>query len=52
MLRSGDKIFKAITYQDYIEKMQRLDLTWERRELSMLLWARYCGTWLSEQVFE
>lgn len=35
MLRNGDKIFKAITYQDFIEKMQRLDSIWERRELSM-----------------
>lgn len=51
MLRNGDKIFQVITYQDFIEKMQCLEISWERRELSMLLWARYCGTQLSEQIF-
>lgn len=52
MFNNGEKLFKVITYQDFIEKMQQLNLSWERRELSMLLWARYCGTQLSEQVFE
>jgi hypothetical protein len=52
MLKDGDKIFQIITYQDFIEKMQRLEISWERRELSMLLWARYCSTQLSEQIFE
>ncbi len=51
-LKNGDKIFRVITYQDYIEKMQKLEISWERRELSMLLWARYCSTRLSEQIFE
>jgi len=52
MLKSDDKVFQMITYQDFIEKMQHLEMSWERRELSMLLWARYCGTMLSEQIFE
>lgn len=52
MLKNGEKIFQVITYQDFIEKMQQLNLSWEQRDLSMLLWARYCGTQLSQQVFE
>jgi hypothetical protein len=31
-------------------KVQRLDLKWEQREWTMLLWARYCGTILSDAV--
>jgi len=52
MLKNGDNIFKVVTYQDIIEKIQQLEISWGRRELSMLLWARYCGTQLSEQAFE
>ena len=52
MLKNGEQIFRIITYQQFIEKFQQLETSWERRELSMLLWARYCGTQLSEQVFE
>ncbi|WP_076791126.1 hypothetical protein [Chlorobium sp. KB01] len=52
MLKNGDKKFKVITYQDFIEKMQQLDISWELRELSMMLWARYCGTQLSAQAFK
>lgn len=51
-LKNGDRIFQVITYQDYIEKVQKLEISWERRELSMLLWARYCSTRLSDQTFE
>ena len=52
MLKKGKNIFQMITYQDFVEKIQQLEISWERRELSMLLWARYCGTRLSDQVFE
>lgn len=52
MLKNGEKNFQLITYKDLIEKIQQLDISWERRELSMLLWARYCGTSLSEHAFE
>lgn len=50
MLVSGSEIFKVITYSDFIEALQKLDLTWVEREWSMLLWARYCGLCLSENV--
>jgi len=50
MLNDGTESFKIITYRDFIEAMQKLDLTWEQRELSMLLWARYCGLYFSEQI--
>ncbi|MFH1940977.1 MAG: hypothetical protein ABIL68_02640 [bacterium] len=52
MLKNGDKNFKVITYRDFIEKIQQLEINWERRELSMLLWARYCSIHLSEKAFE
>jgi hypothetical protein len=50
-LKNGDKIFRIVTYKDFIEKIQQLEISWERRELSMLLWARYCGAQLSEEAF-
>ncbi len=51
MLEDGDNIFKIITYQDFIETIQKQDISWDKRELSMMLWARYCGIGLSERVF-
>ena len=50
MLHDGEEIFRIITYQSFIETVQKLDLSWEQRELSMLLWARYCATQLSKEV--
>ena len=50
MLRNGDNAFKIITYQDFIEETQMLDLDWDTREWTMLLWARYCATKLSEEI--
>jgi hypothetical protein len=44
------KSFEIITYQDFLEKIQKLDLTWEQREWTMLLWARYFGLILSENT--
>ena len=52
MLKNGTKKFKVITYKDFIEKMQLLEISWELRQLSMMLWARYCGTQLSAQAFK
>ncbi len=52
MLKNGTKKFKVITYQDFIERMQLLEISWELRQLSMMLWARYCGTQLSAQALE
>jgi len=51
MLEDGDNIFKIITYQDFIETIQKQDIAWEKRELSMMLWARYCGDILSENMY-
>jgi hypothetical protein len=49
-LNNGGEIFKVITYKDFFEKIQKLNLDWEMRELSMMLWARYCGECLSEEI--
>lgn len=44
--------FKLITYADFIQEVQKLNLTWEQREWTMLLWARYCGLELSKNVYQ
>lgn len=51
MLKDGESRFRVITYRDYLENIQRLDISWGQRELSMLLWARYCGDQLSKEAF-
>lgn len=43
-------LFKVITYQQYIEEAQQLPLDWAKRELIMMLWARYCATQLSSSL--
>ena len=48
---NGINDFIVLTYADYFERMQKLELTWEQRELVMLLWARYCGLELSKQIY-
>ena len=40
--------FLIITYADYFERIQKLNLSWQQRELVMMLWARYCGLGLSK----
>lgn len=50
MLADGTGIFTTITYKNFIEAVQQLNLTWEQREWTMLLWARYCGMQLSEEI--
>jgi hypothetical protein len=47
----ADGKFKIITYGEFFEAVQRLELSWEQREWTMLLWARYCGLILSENVY-
>lgn len=42
--------FQIITYRDFIEAVQRMDINWKLREWSMMLWARYCGMILSDEV--
>jgi hypothetical protein len=44
--------FKIITYSNFIENIQRLVLEWDQREWTMLLWARYCATVLSDPINE
>jgi hypothetical protein len=42
--------FSIITYRNFIEKIQQLDLSWDQREWTMLLWVRYCATILSDSI--
>ncbi len=42
--------FSIITYFNFIQKVQRLDLSSEQREWTMLLWARYCALSLSQKA--
>ncbi len=42
-LRKGDETFKLITYKNYIESIQKLNIVWDIREWTMLLWSRYCA---------
>jgi len=42
--------FIVLPYSRYFEIMQKLELSWEIRELVMMLWARYCGLDLSKNV--
>lgn len=50
MLKNGEERFKIITFANFIETIQKLDIDWETRQWSMMLWARYCGTMLSKNV--
>jgi len=50
MLKNGDERFKILTYSALLEAIQKQDIDWETREWTMLLWARYCATTLSEQL--
>lgn len=45
-----DNDFILLTYQDYFNTIQKLELSWELRELVMMLWARYCGLKLSKEI--
>lgn len=44
--------FGSLTYQKFITATQRLELSWEEREWTMLLWARYCATQLSAPHYQ
>lgn len=52
MLTLENDTFTLITYADFIQKIQKLKLSWKQREWTMLLWARYCGFQLSEKTSE
>lgn len=47
MLTKSDD-FQIITYSDFISKVQQLNLDWRLREWTMMLWARYFATSLSD----
>ena len=47
---NGIDDFIVMTYADYFEKIQKLNLSWKQRELVMILWARYCGLALSNEI--
>lgn len=51
MLSSGESRFRIIPYSKYFAVLQRLSLPWSLRELTMLLWCRYCGLTLSDETF-
>lgn len=42
--------FIVLTYYDFIDKIQRLELSKEEREWTMMLWARYSGD-LSKKIY-
>lgn len=44
--------FLILTYEDFIEALQKLDIDWETRCWSMLLWSRYVGLDLSEAAYQ
>lgn len=48
MLRNGTECFRTITFRDFITAVQRLDVPFEVRKWSMMLWARYSALQLSE----
>ncbi len=50
MLHDGEKHFVVITLKKFIEAAQRVELDWDDREWTMLLWARYCGTNFSKEL--
>lgn len=50
MIGNGVDDFLVLTYADYFENIQKLNLSWQVRELVMMLWARYCGLELSKNL--
>jgi len=50
MIGNGKNDFILLTYADFFERIQKLDMTWKQREMVMMLWARYCGIGLSQQI--
>ncbi len=49
MIGNGIDDFILMPYADYFERIQKLNLPWQQRELVMVLWARYCGLKLSNE---
>ena len=51
MLSGCEEPFILLTYEAFIGALQQAPLSWEDREWSMLLWARYLGWPLSEMAY-
>jgi len=51
MLAEGKEQFIILTYEAFITALQQALLSWEDREWSMILWARYLGWPLSEMAY-
>jgi hypothetical protein len=49
-IRNGSDNFRIINYKDFLSSLQKLELSWQQREWSMLFWARYCGIELSKGI--
>jgi len=47
---NGVNDFIILTYADYFERIQKLNLSWVQREQIMMLWVRYCGLRLSREL--
>jgi len=47
---NGVNDFITLTYADYFERIQKLNLSWVQREQIMMLWVRYCGLRLSREL--
>lgn len=47
---NGVDDFIVMPYSDYFDRMLKLNLSWDMRELVMMIWARYCGLQLSERM--
>jgi hypothetical protein len=53
MIRASERTrFRVVTYQDFIVAVQREALSWEDREWTMKLWARYLALELSAKAYE
>jgi hypothetical protein len=52
LIGNGVDDFFVLTYADYFENIQKLNLSWQQRELVMMLWARYCGLELSQKLIK
>lgn len=52
LLNKDNSNFEIITYADFIRNVQMLNIDWKHREWTMLLWARYCATVLSDTTIK
>lgn len=52
LLNKDNSNFKIVTYADFIRNVQMLNIDWKHREWTMLLWARYCATVLSDATIK